>query len=34
MQAMQQFSSCYNSDGDLRFVGVDGLGVLDVAVRN
>jgi hypothetical protein len=37
MQGTQQFSSCYNSDGDLRFVGVDSLaavGVFDVAVRN
>jgi hypothetical protein len=37
MQAAQQFSSCYNVDGDLRFVGVDGLaavGVFDVAARN
>jgi len=37
MEAMQQFSLCYNFHGDLRFVGVDGfaaVGVFDVAVRN
>jgi hypothetical protein len=37
VETMQQFSSCYNSGGDLRFVEVDGLaavGVFDVAVRN